>query len=49
MVKDLRTRVETGDVNRVLEGDLDPFIKAYLMQRAAGTLGSAPQDDEDNG
>jgi len=34
MVKDLRTRVEVGDVDRVLNGDLDKFIKAYLQFRA---------------
>src|SRR5262249_29080257 len=34
MVKDLRTRVEVGDVNRVLDGDLEPFIKAYLQNKA---------------
>ena len=39
MVKDHRTKVEIGNVERVLDGDLDPFIKAYLMQKAAGTLG----------
>ena len=33
MVKDLRTKVETGNVDRVLDGDFDPFIKAYLMQK----------------
>ncbi len=33
MVKDLRTRVEVGDVDRVLDGDLQPFIRAYLMMR----------------
>ena len=36
MVKDVRTKVETGAVDRVLDGDFDPFIKAYLMQKAAG-------------
>jgi peptide chain release factor 2 len=36
MVKDLRTRIEVGDVDRVLDGDLDKFIKAYLQYRAAG-------------
>jgi peptide chain release factor 2 len=30
MVKDLRTDYETGDVAGVLDGDLDPFIEAYL-------------------
>lgn len=32
MVKDLRTNVETSDAQGVLDGDLDPFIKAYLME-----------------
>jgi len=36
MVKDLRTRVETGDVNRVLDGDLDAFIRAFLLARRTG-------------
>ena len=31
MVKDHRTNVETGNVNRVLDGDIDDFIKAYLL------------------
>jgi peptide chain release factor 2 len=47
MIKDHRTKVEVGDVNRVLDGDLDPFIKTYLMQKASGTLGApAPADEE---
>jgi len=33
MVKDHRTKVEVGDVDRVLDGDLQPFIRAYLMAR----------------
>jgi peptide chain release factor 2 len=41
MVKDLRTRHETGDVDRVLDGDLDDFIKATLVAKAKGTLGQA--------
>jgi hypothetical protein len=36
-----------GDVNRVLnEGDLDPFIKSYLMKKAAGTLSVGAADEE---
>jgi peptide chain release factor 2 len=31
IVKDLRTSYETGDVQRVLDGDLDPFVRAYLL------------------
>jgi peptide chain release factor 2 len=33
MVKDLRTKVERGDVQKVLDGDLDPFIRAFLLYR----------------
>jgi peptide chain release factor 2 len=33
MVKDHRTKVERGDVDRVLDGDLDDFIKAYLLSK----------------
>lgn len=32
MVKDLRTGYETGNVNAVMDGEIDDFIKAYLMQ-----------------
>jgi len=35
MVKDHRTDVEKGDVNRVLDGDLDDFVRAYLLKAAA--------------
>jgi peptide chain release factor 2 len=34
-VKDLRTGVEAGDVQRVLDGDLDDFVRAYLLQQAS--------------
>jgi peptide chain release factor 2 len=48
MIKDHRTKVEVGDVDRVLKGgDLDQFIKQYLMQKAGGTLGTAAPADED--
>jgi len=33
MVKDLRTDVEVGDVQSVLDGDLDPFIEGWLRWR----------------
>jgi len=39
-VKDHRTELESGNVNAVLEGDLDRFIRATLLQRA-GSPGSA--------
>lgn len=34
LVKDLRTEHETSDVQAVLDGDLDGFIEAYLLQNA---------------
>ena len=38
MVKDHRTNYESGNVEGVLDGDLDPFINAYLK---AGALTKA--------
>ena len=36
MVKDLRTGQETGNVQAVMDGDLDPFIDAYLKWDSLG-------------
>lgn len=33
MIKDLRTNLEVGNVQGVLDGDLDPFVEAYLQWR----------------
>jgi peptide chain release factor 2 len=46
MIKDHRTKEQVGDVNRVLDGDIDIFIKTYLMKKAAGALSSAAPDEE---
>jgi peptide chain release factor 2 len=46
LVKDLRTKEQTGDVNRVLDGDIDVFIKSYLMKKAAGALSSGAPDED---
>jgi peptide chain release factor 2 len=35
MVKDHRTGHEMGDVQRVLDGDLDGFVRAFLLSTAA--------------
>jgi peptide chain release factor 2 len=48
LIKDHRTKFEAGDVDRVLDGDLDPFIRAYLMaKKAKGKLDIQPDDDRD--
>ena len=41
MIKDHRTKFEVGDVDRVMDGDLDGFIKSTLAAKAKGTLGQA--------
>jgi len=45
MIKDHRTKYQVGDISRVLDGDLDDFIKAFLMKRALGKLETAADDD----
>jgi len=37
LIKDHRTKFEMGDTDRVLDGDLDPFLKAYMLSRRAVT------------
>jgi peptide chain release factor 2 len=32
MVKDVRTNYETGNVQAVLDGEIDGFMKAFLME-----------------
>ena len=57
MIKDLRTRIETGDVDSILDGDLDAFIKAALVMRKKAAQTSPPfpvegerrEDDHDRG
>jgi peptide chain release factor 2 len=47
LVKDVRTGTDAGNVDAVLDGDLDPFIESYLMAASGGTLkkGGATQED----
>jgi peptide chain release factor 2 len=47
LIKDLRTKLAAGDVDRVLDGDLDEFIHAYLVWRKTGKIaGPAGGPDE---
>jgi len=48
LVKDVRTAHDTGNVDAVLDGDLDPFIESYLLAAAGGTLkkGGATEEAE---
>jgi peptide chain release factor 2 len=32
LIKDVRTGIETSDVDAVMNGELDEFLKAFLMQ-----------------
>jgi len=45
MAKDLRTRVEVGDVDKVLDGAIDPFIRGYLKMRREGGIPAPIADD----
>jgi peptide chain release factor 2 len=46
MVKDHRTKHETGNPDRVLDGDIDDFMKATLAAKARGTLGQPAAVEE---
>ncbi len=48
LIKDHRTKFSVGDVDRVLDGDLAPFIRSYLMaKKTKGKLEVQPDDDAD--
>jgi peptide chain release factor 2 len=45
LIKDHRTKTEVGDVDKVIDGNLDPFIRAYLrMRRAGGEPAATPAE-----
>ena len=41
MVNDHRTELKITDVQKVMDGAIDPFIEAYLTRQGAGTTGNA--------
>jgi len=46
LIKDHRTKFEVGDVDKILDGDLDPFIRSYLMaKKKGGRLTAEPEED----
>jgi peptide chain release factor 2 len=44
LIKDHRTGFEVGDVDRVLDGDLDPFIRAFLLKRVTPATTASSQN-----
>jgi len=46
LAKDHRTGFESGNINAVMDGEIDGFINAYLKAAATGTLGSASAADD---
>jgi peptide chain release factor 2 len=48
LIKDHRTKFSVGDVDRVLDGDLDPFIRSYLMAKKSKGKLDIQADDTDN-
>ena len=46
LVKDLRTKLSIGDVDRVLDGDIDSMTHAYLVWRKTGKLAGEAGKDE---
>jgi peptide chain release factor 2 len=47
IAKDHRTKVEVGDVDKVLDGYLEPFLRGFLLAKRRGTAVSSGDDDLD--
>jgi len=47
IAKDHRTKVEVGDVDKVLDGYLEPFLRGYLLAKRRGTATGGEGDDMD--
>jgi peptide chain release factor 2 len=46
IAKDHRTKVEVGDVDKVLDGYLEPFLKGYLLAKRRGTANGCDATDD---
>jgi peptide chain release factor 2 len=46
IAKDHRTKVEVGDVDKVLDGYLEPFLRGYLLAKRRGTAVVSGGDDD---
>jgi peptide chain release factor 2 len=44
-VKDLRSKLAVGDVDSVLDGNLEPLVHAYLVWRKTGKIAGDGKDD----
>jgi peptide chain release factor 2 len=47
IAKDHRTRVEVGDVDKVLDGFLEPFIRGFLLMKRRGTAVATEKSDDE--
>ena len=45
LIKDHRTKLSIGDVDRVLDGDLDPFMHAFLVWKKTGKTAADGKED----
>ena len=48
MVKDHRTKFESGNIQAVMDGDLDDFMNAYLVAKWKGKAMDSKDDDDEN-
>ncbi len=46
IVKDHRTKFEVGDIDKVLDGYLEPFLRGYLLAKRRGTAVAAENGDD---
>jgi peptide chain release factor 2 len=46
LIKDHRTKLGIGDVDRILDGDMEPFMHAWLVWKRTGRIAGADGKDE---